>query len=449
MAEFGFVVDENSVLCKNIEEMFSLYQKMRDNRYLLPFDVDGMVYKINNFELQNRLGFVSRSPRFAIAHKFPSRQAKTKIKDIILQVGRTGAITPVAILQEVNIGGVLVNRASLHNQDEITRKDIRINDVAIVQRAGDVIPQIIKIDLEQRSLNSVIFQFPTNCPSCNSPIEKNNNDVVLRCNAGILCKSQQKEAIIHFVSKDAFNIAGLGKKQIEKMLEWGLINEFGDIFLLEERQKSANFKLIEQVGFGKKMLSNIYSSINSCRNIAFDKFIYALGIRHIGENLSKILAKHFGNYQNFFNKLSFLALQPQNNLLNCQDYLDLISIDGIGNKMVDAIIDYFLNAKNRQIISNLSNQINILDYQKENIINSNFSNKTIIFTGTLLQMSRNEAKEKAQRLGMKVVGSVSAKTNFVIVGASAGSKLKTAQQLQNEGCNIIILDEAEWLKIIS
>src|SRR3989338_2123916 len=361
-----------------------------------------MVYKVNDFALQERLGYVARSPRFAIAHKFAAEKSKTEIENIILQIGRTGAITPVAVLKPVNIGGVVVQRATLHNQDEIARKDIRIGDVVLVQRAGDVIPQVIEVDFSKRKKDSQEFIFPKNCPICGAKIIKQNEDVVLRCSGGLSCNAQLKETLKHFVSKDAFDIAGLGKKQIENFFEEGRIKNFVDIFTLQKYDESSQNKLAQKEGWGEKSVENLFFAINKARKVSLEKFIYAIGIRHIGESTAKMMALHFLTYKNFKDIMTKIAKLSDKEILENIDFQELVAIDGIGEKMA----------------------------------------KAIVFTGTLEKMTRQEAKKKAEDLGMKVVGSISSKTDFIVAGNNSGSKLKKSQEL-----NLKILNEEEWLEM--
>ncbi len=451
LQEFGFRSETHSKLCCNLDEVMDLYQKICDQRYEFDYDLDGMVYKVNDFALQERLGFVARSPRFAIAHKFPAEKAKTEIENIVIQIGRTGALTPVANLKPVNIGGVMVSRATLHNQDEIARKDIRVGDVVLIQRAGDVIPQVIEVDLSKRKNDSQPFYFPENCPICGAGIIKNEDDVVLRCSAGLLCEAQLKETLKHFVSKDAFDITGLGKKQIENFFVEGKIRNFADIFMLEEREKTAADPLIKKIGWGEKSVQNLFFAINQKRQIPLEKFIYAIGIRHVGEATAKLLAQHFVSYGNFINVMLTLQqareLSPESPFdrlrVTSSDYQEFVALDGIGEKMASAILDYFCDSRSLQMILDLEKELQIQDVIQKKL-NSEFSGKSIIFTGSLEKMSRAEAKKIAEDLGLKVVGSISSKTDFVVVGLDAGSKLKKAQEL-----NLKILNEEEWLKLIS
>jgi DNA ligase (NAD+) len=419
----------------------SLYNHIIDTRHALQYDLDGMVYKVNDFALQSRLGFISRSPRWAIAHKFPAQKSKTIIEQITLQVGRTGAITPVANLTPVNIGGVLVGRATLHNFDEITSKDIREGDLVVVQRAGDVIPQIVEVDLNKRPETSKIIEIPEFCPSCGSKVFKSDDDVVLRCLNKSLCKAQIIEGLKHFVSKNAFDIEGLGKKQIENFFIEGRVKNFVDIFKLEESEKSAENPLIKKEGWQEKSVKNLFSAINKKRIIEFNRLIYGLGIRHVGENTAKLLAVNFTSFDNFKEKMQEIAAAA--NLEENLSWQEFNAIDGIGEKMSLAVVEYFSDVENAQMLENLSKELEILEVRIDTSKNPKLVGKTIVFTGTLISVSRAEAKERAENLGMKVSGSVSSKTDFVVAGEAAGSKLKKAQQLR-----VKVLSEEEWNLVV-
>ncbi len=442
LQEYGFKTETNSRLCSSVDEVMNLYNKISDQKYQLDYDIDGMVYKVNEFSLQERLGFVARSPRWAIAHKFAAEKAKTEIEDIIIQVGRTGALTPVALLKPVNIGGVIVSRATLHNQDEIARKDIRINDVVLIQRAGDVIPQVLEVDFSKRKAQTIPFIFPTNCPVCGFEVKKVDEDVVLRCMNGLSCDAQLKEALKHFVSKDAFDISGLGKKQIENFFNEGRVKSFADIFRLEEIDKTTSNPLITKEGWGEKSTQNLFAAINQKRTVSLEKLIYSIGIRHVGEVTAKVIAQHFISYENFRNKMINISNFVQEDLLQNQDFIDLVAIDGIGEKMASAIVYYFRDTRNVEMLQDLEKFLII-----ENAILKNsssiWSSKSIVFTGTLSTMTRAESKKRAEDLGMKVVGSVSNKTDFVVAGEDSGSKLRKAQEL-----GVKVLNESQWLEML-
>lgn len=443
LREFGFVTEPHSQLCRGLDEVIDLYQKVADSRYQFDYDTDGMVYKVNEFALQERLGFVARSPRWAIAHKFAAEKGKTKIENIVIQVGRTGALTPVAELTPVNIGGVVVSRATLHNQDEIARKDIRVGDLVLIQRAGDVIPQVLEVDLEKRNFDATPFIFPKVCPACGAEVTKAEDDVVLRCVAGLSCEAQLKETLKHFVSKDAFDIVGLGKRQIENFFSDGRVKSFADIFRLQKSEETSPNPLRKKIGWGEKSVENLFTAIESKRQIQLEKFIYAIGIRHVGETTAKVLAQHFVSNRNFLDVMLSLSKHDLSELATNQSYQDLVAIDGIGEKMAQALFDYFRDEKNLKMVLDLQSELQIQDAKLKNS-HSKFAGKSVIFTGSLEKMTRAEAKKKAEDLGMKVVGSVSSKTDFVIAGSEAGSKLKKANEL-----GLKVLSEEEWLGMVS
>lgn len=445
LKSFGFVINDKINLANSTQNILEFYNHIYSIRSQLEYDIDGIVHKINSFTLQERLGFVARSPRWAIAHKFPAEQAKTKIENIIIQVGRTGALTPVAELEPINVGGVLVKRATLHNADEILRKDIRVGDTVIIQRAGDVIPQIVEVDFNLRPENSSKYIFPTTCPVCGSQAENegeaDDKNAVTRCTGGLTCEAQIIEGLKHFVSKNAFDIAGLGEKQIEYFYEQKLIHEPADIFTLELKNQTLEKPLQKHEGFGELSISNLFYAINNKKEIELNRFIYALGIRHIGQENAKLLAKNYITFENF--KSSILKIVAGNLFFEeTEEYKNIIQIDGIGQKVVASIIKFFGNNKNLNIIENLQKQLSILPYVNT-VTESAVTGKIVVFTGSLEKISRNEAKAKAESLGAKVAGSVSAKTDYVIAGADAGSKLKKAQEL-----GVKILTEAEWLELI-
>lgn len=442
--EWGFTVNPLSRVCANMEEAIDAYRKIEELRATLDYDIDGVVFKVNKLNWQERLGFVSRSPRWAIAHKFPAERATTVIEDIEIQVGRTGALTPVARLHPVTVGGVVVSNATLHNEDEIRRKDIRIGDTVVIQRAGDVIPQVVEVVLEKRSKDSTPYDFPKTCPVCGSHAVKEMNetsgkeDAVRRCTGGLICRAQAVERLKHFVSRNAFDIEGLGAKLIEAFYEDGLIRNPADIFTLEKRDKApGNLQRIKnREGFGEKATSNLFAAINDRREIPLDRFIYALGIRHIGQGNARLLARNY---------LSFASLRESLSVTGEKSgdaYAVLLNIDGIGAAVADAVTEFFQEEQNQRILDDLLAEITVTDFEAPTQ-DSSVAGKTVVFTGTLELMTRQEMKAKAEGLGAKVSGSVSAKTDYLVAGASAGSKLKKATEL-----GVTVLNEQEWLDLI-
>ena len=428
----GLMVNPQNQICKSLNEMMEFYRKIENERSKMAFDIDGIVHKVNDLRLQERLGFVGRNPRWAIAHKFPAEQALTRLLNITVQVGRTGALTPVAELEPVNIGGVLVSRASLHNQDEIDRKDIRIGDTVVVQRAGDVIPQVVEVKIDSRPVENSKFHLPEHCPSCNSKEIREEEEAVIRCPSGLACPAQSLEHLCHFVSKDAFDIEGLGEKQLAFLIDKGYIKSPADIFKLE-----AHKDLLKTYdGWGEKSVSNLLAAIKKSRNISLARFIYSLGIRSVGSVTAKLLAKNYQNFANWYNMMSGIAQNDQ----EAEAFLN--NIDGVGDKTIFMIGEFFSDRINCQIIEQLKDIVQIADHV-ENEKQTALSGKTIIFTGSLEQMSRGEAKARAETLGMKVLSSVSKNTDYVVVGSDAGSKLAKAQEL-----GLKILSEDEWLGLI-
>lgn len=437
LKSFGFKVSDLYKKTASLKEIEEFYDQLYDSRSKMPFDIDGIVYKVNDFKLQERLGFIARSPRFAIAHKFPAKQAKTLLKSITVQVGRTGALTPVAELEPINIGGVMVKRATLHNQDEIDRKDIRIGDMVVVERSGDVIPNIVEVDLRMRPEVSKKFTLPDKCPVCGSIAKREGDEAVLRCTGELMCEAQRLEHLRHFASKAAFDIEGLGEKQIAFLYEAGYIKTPADIFLLEKNQQMFAVPLESQEGWGKKSVDNLYAAIEKAKNITLDRFIYSLGIRHVGATNAKLLARQFENFANFYQQMLAFA--------NGDRYIEenLLLIDGIGAKVVDSLKMFFSQEYNTQIALDLSKLLNIAEY-KPTTVNSPIADKKVVFTGTLETFTRDEAKATAEKLGAKVLSSVSANTDYVIAGKDAGSKLKKAQEL-----SVKVLSEEEWKDLIS
>ena len=421
-----------------LDGLVSYYNKIEKLRPDLPYEIDGIVYKVNDLSLQERLGFVSRAPRWATAHKFPAEKAVTIINDIDIQVGRTGVLTPVARLEPITVGGVVVSNATLHNEDEINRKDVRIGDHVVIQRAGDVIPQVVEVVLDKRDKNSEPYEFPTQCPICSSPAHREEGEVAWRCTGGLICDAQAVERLKHFVSRLAFDIDGLGSKIIEQFWQDRLIKNPADIFRLEENDKGSLTPIRAREGWGDLSAKNLFQAINDKREIELNRFIYALGIRQIGEASAKRLAGFYG---------SFTMLQEA--MRAAQDkasaaYEDLLSIDDIGPLMADDLIDFFTHDYNLEILNDLQSQLTIKDYEQQQQSDSAVAGKTVVFTGTLTKMTRAEAKAKAETLGAKVSGSVSKKTDYVIAGEDAGSKLKKATEL-----GVTVLSEDDWLALIS
>ncbi len=450
LKDLGFKTNSHTKLCKNIDEALSHYNKLSKIRSELGYDIDGIVYKVDSLSLQSRLGFRSTTPRWAIAHKFPAEYSWTQLQSIDIQVGRTGALSPVARLKPVTVGGVVVSNATLHNQDYIegrdnsgkeirAGKDIRINDWVEVYRAGDVIPKISDVDLTRRLEDSTAYRFPSSCPECGSEAVRDEGDAVIRCTGGINCSAQAIEKLKHFVSRKAFDIEGLGGKQIELFFvdETLSVKEPADIFTLELRDQNNLTKLKERPGFGKKSATNLFDAIKKKKTIELSRFIFSLGIRHVGENVAKLLARHFLTWSKFVQAMSI----AQNS--ESQEYLDLVAIDGIGIAVVNSLVSAFGVGKERNNIDRLVKHLVLLDEILPDNDTSSLSGKTLVFTGTLEKMSRSEAKSLAENLGAKVSGAVSAKTDLVIAGPGAGSKIKKAEELEIE-----VLDETAWLNLI-
>lgn len=431
----GFQTNPLFNLSHSLEKILEFYNKLKTLRETLPYEIDGVVYKINEFDLQNRLGFIARSPRFATAHKFPAIIGQTKLNDITIQVGRTGTLTPVAELEPINIGGVTVSRATLHNFQEIERLDIRIGDSVLLHRAGDVIPKITGINLEKRPNTLIKFIIPKQCPSCGSKLHIDPIEVLIRCDNGLNCPKQLSESIKHFVSKNALDIEGMGAKQVDFFLEKEFIKTPSDIFHLRELNDSSFIKLENMDGWGKKSVQNLFENIEKSKQVTLPKFIYALGIRHIGESNAKILAKEFLSAPNFFSSMLKLASGDQETF----DFLD--SLDGIGNKILIDIIRFFECEQNITTINQLLNILTISDF-KDTAISAALAGQTIVFTGSLATLSRGEIKTQAEKMGAKVSNSVSSSTSLVVAGDSAGSKLKKALEL-----GIKIISEDDWIKI--
>lgn len=434
---WGFCVTDLWRVCQNEEDIMAFYYKLDSIRADLGYDIDGIVYKVNNLGWQNRLGTVGRAPRYAIAHKFAAEKAETTVEDILIQVGRTGVLTPVAILKPVTVGGVVVQRATLHNEDEIARKDIRIGDHVEIQRAGDVIPQVIRVFPERRPPTSPPFSFPQSCPVCGSAAVRIDGEAARRCVDGLVCPAQAVERLKHFVSRHAFDIEGLGEKHMEAFYQERLIQSPVDIFTLESRNRQSLTPLRNKEGWGEQSVKNLFHAINQRRTISLDRFIYALGIPQIGAVTAKLLARHYRSLATMREQL-VQAQSPDS-----EAWQDLLSLEGIGPHMAFSILHFFSLSHNAQIIDNLSASLAIPDFTVDDTSPSPLSGKIIVFTGTLPTLSRAEAKARAERSGAKVTSSVTSRTDYVVVGEDAGSKAKAAQKL-----GIQTLNEAEFLKTL-
>ena len=444
-AGWGLPVNPLMRLCDDADGMLAFYREIGERRAALGYDIDGVVYKVNRLDLQDRLGFVSRSPRWAIAHKFPAEQATTLLRDIEIQVGRTGALTPVAKLEPVTVGGVVVSNATLHNEDEIARKDIRIGDTVVVQRAGDVIPQIVRVIEEKRPHGTGPYAFPKLCPVCGShAVREADNDpeaggVVRRCTGGLICPAQAKERLKHFVSRLAFDIEGMGEEKIESFFFFFNDRGTSEIYTLEARVAASASPLAERKGFGKKSVENLFRAIDTRRMIGLERFIFALGIRHVGETTAKDLAKAFRTID-AFRKAAEAAAEGGK---ESEAYRDIDDIEGIGETVVDALVDFFSEPHNTQALDDLLAHVTVTPFERPVAVQSPVTGKTVVFTGKLERVGRSEAKAQAERLGAKVAGSVSARTDYVVAGADAGSKLANARKL-----GVAVLTEDEWLALI-
>lgn len=450
---WGFAINPLMQRCDSVKDLITVYREIESRRATLGYDIDGVVYKVDELALQARLGFASRFPRWAIAHKFPAEQAKTILEDIEIQVGRTGALTPVAKLKPVTVGGVVVSNATLHNGDYIAGigasgepirdgRDLRKGDLVTVQRAGDVIPQIVDVDVSARSETSVPFQFPEVCPACGSHAVREVNsktgkvDVVRRCTGGLICPAQAVEKLKHFVSRNALDIDGLGDKQVEAFYHDGLVTRPADIFTLKERDKRSLKRLKDREGWGETSARNLFDAIDERRNVVLNRFIFALGIRHIGEGTAKLLARQYEDFEVLRTAVKAAADETSD------AWTDLVNIDGIGETVAHALVDFFTEPHNDEALDALLQQVTPTPMEKT-ASDSPVAGKTVVFTGALEKFSRDEAKAMAERLGAKVAGSVSRKTDLLVAGPGAGSKLKKAQDLEIE-----IIDEDDWLAIV-
>ena len=420
-ADLGLPVCSERKVLKSVEEMLAFYHEIEAKRDSLPYDIDGIVYKVNSIAEQNALGFVSRAPRFALAHKFPAQEALTTVLGIDVQVGRTGAITPVARLAPVEVGGVTVTNATLHNEDEVKRKDVRIGDTVTVRRAGDVIPEVVSVIKERRPKGAAEFVMPTRCPVCDSHIERLADEAVARCSGGLFCGAQRKQALIHFAHRRALDIEGLGEKIVDQLVDQNLVRTPADLYRL-------GFSALANLErMGDKSADNLIQAINQSRNTTLARFIFALGIRHVGETTAKDLANHYQS----MHALMDAGLE------------DLLTVKDVGPVVADSIVSFMEEAHNREVIEQLLASGMQLSVEKK-VISAAVAGKTFVLTGTFPSLSRDQAKDLLEKAGAKVAGSVSKKTDYVVAGADAGSKLTKAEEL-----GITVIDEQAMLDLLS
>ncbi|WP_091134301.1 NAD-dependent DNA ligase LigA [Microvirga guangxiensis] len=451
---FGFTVNKLTRRCSSIAEMLEHYHEIETDRANLGYDIDGVVYKVDDLGLQQRLGFVSRSPRWALAHKFPAQKAVTVLEGIEINVGRTGSLNPIARLRPVTVGGVVVSNATLHNEDYIKGiggngekiregVDIRIGDTVIINRAGDVIPKVLDVVLEKRLDDAKPYEFPTQCPACGSHAVREVNprtgkeDAVRRCTGGLICPAQARERLKHFVSRNAFDIEGMGEQRIDEFYEEGLVQRPQDIFTLAERNARSLKRLENREGWGATSVSNLFAAIEARRSIALNRFIFALGIPHIGETSARLLARHFHTFD-ALREAAKAAADPES-----EAHAELTAIGGIGPVVAETVVEFFKEEHNEEMLDALLAQVNVEPMEAPATLNSPVAGKTVVFTGSLEQMTREEAKAMAERLGAKVAGSVSKKTDIVVAGPGAGSKLAKAAEF-----GVQVMDEDGWFALV-
>jgi DNA ligase (NAD+) len=440
LGKAGFHTNPIFKTCKSVEDLLAMHHEIELQRGALDYDIDGVVYKVDRLDWQERLGFVSRNPRWAVAHKFPAEQATTVLRDIEIQVGRTGALTPVAKLEPVGVGGVIVQNATLHNADEIARLDVRIGDTVTIQRAGDVIPQVLGIVPEKRPKGAKEYAFPKTCPCpLKTPVVREINSageegVRFRCSGEFACPFQKTEHLKLFVSRGAFDIDGLGQKQIDYFFEEGIVREPADIFTLEARNDKLKLEEIE--GYGETSVRNLFAAIRERRDIALERFIFSLGIRHVGGTTSRALARGYGTWQAFHDAALKVAKGDE------ETRAEMDALDQIGDTVIDAIAAYFKEKHNLGVVERLTKEVRIQEAEKP-ASNTPIAGKTVVFTGSLEKMTRDEAKVMAERLGAKTSGSVSKKTDYVVAGPGAGSKLEKARE-----AGVTVLTEDEWLALV-
>ncbi len=451
LARMGFPINPLAERFYTVDEMLAHYRMIGDARASLGYDIDGVVYKVDRLDYQERLGFVSRAPRWAIAHKFPAETAVTVLEAIEIQVGRTGALSPVARLRPVTVGGVVVSNATLHNEDYIAGRgadgapiregrDLRVGDTVTVYRAGDVIPKVMDVDLSKRPAGAEPYVFPDHCPECSSAAPREEGEAVRRCTGGLICPAQAVERLKHFVSRTAFDIEGLGAKQVEAFHAERLIAEPADIFSLARRQEAGEIDLYRRDAKGRptnaKSVENLFAAIEERRRIGLDRLIFGLGIRHVGETTARMLARTYGSWPAFEAAMAGAADRDG------PDWEHLLSVDGVGEVLAASVVDFFAEAHNREALARLLAELEVADMEAA-AAQGAVAGKTVVFTGTLERMTRAEAKAKAEALGAKVSGSVSAKTDIVVAGPGAGSKLKKAEEL-----GVAVMTEDAWLALI-
>ena len=454
LGKIGFEINPLAKVVRSVEQMLAFHRGIGERRARLDYDIDGVVYKLDRLDWQERLGFVSRSPRWAIAHKFAAEQATTVLRDIDIQVGRTGALTPVAKLEPVTVGGVVVQNASLHNEDYIRGigndgqpirggADIRIGDTVTIQRAGDVIPQIVDVVLDKRPKSARPYKFPEVCPACGSHAVREEDEAVRRCTGGLICPAQQVERLRHFVSRGAFDIEGLGEKQIQAFFDEGIVMSPADIFTLRARDARASKKLMQREGYGETSVRNLFDAIDARRNITLDRVIYGLGIRHIGETNARLLARHYGTME-ALRDAARAAVPPSGEKGDKGNdaWQELNATEGIGSVVAEAVVEFFKEPRNVQALDALLKEIDVqpMEAVKQD---TPVAGKTVVFTGSLEKMTRDEAKAMAERLGAKVAGSVSKKTDYLVAGPGAGSKLAEAKKH-----GVTTLTEDEWFDLV-
>lgn len=423
LRNWGFPISPEMEVVEDLDGCFDYYRRIGDQRQSLSYDIDGVVFKVDRFDYQEQLGFVSRAPRWAIAYKYPPEEASTKLLEIDVQVGRTGALTPVARLEPVQVGGVTVTNATLHNEDEIERKDVRIGDTVVVRRAGDVIPEILRVIKDKRPKNARRFKMPSECPECGSEVVRPEGEAIARCTGGLICPAQRVRALIHFASRRALDIEGLGEKLVEQLVEQGLVENLADLYQLTQEQLTG----LERMG--EKSAANLIEALEQSKQVPLERFLYALGIREVGETTAKALASHFRSLE---------AIEQA-------DQATLEQVPDIGPVVAAHIHAFFRDRRNREVIDQLINEAGFkLELPPKRKASSALQGKTFVLTGTLDSMSRDEAKEKLEALGAKVTGSVSKKTDYVVTGADPGSKLAKARDLGVE-----ILEEDAFLKMVN